>query len=90
MGNKTMTHGEGLSWRSIGTAPRDREILVYSLRWGAIVAKFSSEFGVWLPRMQCPAALNREDAALITHWMPMPGVPHELTRARSPWHSLAA
>ena len=85
-----MTNGESLSWRSISTAPRDQNILVYSLRWGVIVASFSSEFGQWLPRMQCPAALNHEDAGLITHWMPMPGVPHDLTRARSPWHSLAA
>jgi hypothetical protein len=84
-----MTH-EHLSWRCIATAPRDQNVLVYSLRWGVIVASFSSEFGTWLPRMQCPAALNHEDTALITHWMPMPGVPHELTRARSPWHSLAA
>lgn len=85
-----MTNGESLFWRSISTAPRDQNVLVYSLRWGVIVASFSSEFDVWLPRMQCPAALNQEDTALITHWMPMPSVPHELTRARSPWHSLAA
>jgi hypothetical protein len=85
-----MTHGDRVSWRSISSAPHDQNILVYSLRWGTIVASFSSELGVWLPRMQWPAALNHEDAGLITHWMPMPGVPHELTRARSPWHSLAA
>ncbi len=84
-----MTH-DHFSWRSIATAPHDRNVLVYSLRWGVIVASFSSEFGAWLPRMQCPAALNQQDVALITHWMPMPGVPHDLTRARSPWHSLAA
>jgi hypothetical protein len=85
-----MTNGESLSWRSIASAPRDQNILVYSLRWGVIVASFDSEFGVWLPRMQCPAVLNKDDTALMTHWMPMPAVPHELTRARSPWHSLAA
>jgi hypothetical protein len=85
-----MRNGESLSWRLIASAPRDQNILVYSLRWGVIVASFSSEFGVWHPRMQCPAVLNQEDSGLITHWMPMPGVPQELTRARSPWHSLAA
>lgn len=81
---------QNLSWRSVASAPRDQNILVYSLRWGVIVANFSSEFGVWLPRVQCPASLSEEDARLITHWMPMPGVPQDLTRARSPWHSLAA
>lgn len=85
-----MTREDSLSWRSISSAPRDQNILIYSLRWGVVVASFSSEFGVWLPRMQCPASLSRDDNQLITHWMPMPGVPHELTRARSPWHSLAA
>ena len=85
-----MTNGHHLSWRSISSAPRDQNILVYSLRWGAIVASFNSALGVWIPRMQCPAVLNHEDAGLITHWMPMPGVPHDLTKERSPWHSLAA
>ncbi len=84
-----MTNGES-RWQPMATAPSDTPILVYSLRWGVIVASFSSEFGVWLPRMQCPASLSEEDARLITHWMPMPGIPHDLTRARSPWHSLAA
>jgi hypothetical protein len=85
-----MMNGDSLHWRTISSAPRDQAILVYSLRWGAIVASFSSEFGVWMPRMQCPAVLNHDDAGLITHWMPMPGLPHDLTKARSPLHSLAA
>ena len=85
-----MTNGSGDFWRSMASAPCDQDILVYSLRWGAIVARFSSEFGMWLPRMQCPAAFNDEDTALITHWMPMPGIPEGLTKARWPWRSLAA
>ena len=85
-----MLNGDNLSWRPIASAPRDQNILVYSLRWGAMVASLSSEFGTWMPRMQCPATLNCEDMALITHWMPMPRVPEGLTKARSPWLSLAA
>lgn len=85
-----MTQAESLSWRSVATAPQDETILIYSLRWGAIVASFDSERGEWTTPMRYPEALNGQDAALITHWLPMPGVPAELTRARSPWLSLAA
>jgi hypothetical protein len=84
-----MTNGD-TRWQAIATAPRDEAILVYSLRWGAIVASFDSQGGAWQPRMELPGAFNGGDAALITHWMPMPGIPAELTRARSPWLSLAA
>ncbi len=85
-----MTNGESHSWKPIVSAPRDEAILVYSLRWGAIVATFDSEGREWRTPMRYPASLTGQDAALITHWMPMPGVPAELTRSRSPWLSLAA
>ncbi len=85
-----MTNGESHSWKPIVSAPRDEPILVYSLRWGAIVATFDSEGREWRTPMRYPASLTGQDAALITHWMPMPGVPAELTRSRSPWLSLAA
>ncbi len=85
-----MTNGESLQWRQISTAPRDRNILVYSLRWGAIVAAYNSEAGAWRPRMRHPESLSGADQGLITHWMPLPGVPAELTGSRNPWHSLAA
>jgi hypothetical protein len=84
-----MTNGDN-RWQSIASAPQDETILVYSLRWGAIVASYASERGEWVPRMQFPSSLGDGDAALITHWMPMPGVPAGLTRTRSPWLSLAA
>ena len=77
-------------WHGIASAPQDEAILVYSLRWGAIVATIDSESGEWRTPMRCPASLSGQDVALITHWMPMPGVPAELTRTRSPWLSLAA
>ena len=85
-----MSNGESQSWKPIVSAPRDEAILVYSLRWGAIVATLDSESDAWRTPMRYPASLNGQDAALITHWMPMPGVPVELTRSRSPWLSLAA
>lgn len=62
------------SWRAIETAPRDEDILVFSLRWGALIAEYSSEFRQWFPRMQCPAALDG-DADGLTHWMPLPLAP---------------
>jgi hypothetical protein len=61
-------------WRPIETAPKDQDILVFSLRWGALIAAFSSEFGQWLPRMQCPVALHAESDG-VTHWMPLPIAP---------------
>lgn len=62
------------SWNPIGTAPRDQTVLIFSRRWGPIMASFSSEFGEWLPRMQCPVSLRGEDQDL-THWMPLPPAP---------------
>jgi hypothetical protein len=85
-----MTNGESCSWKPIVSAPADEPILVYSLRWGAIVATVDSDSGEWRTPMRYPASLDGADAALITHWMPMPGVPAALTRTRSPWLSLAA
>ena len=85
-----MSNLDALIWRSISSAPRDRSVLVYSLRWGAIVATYSSEFEKWFPRMQCPVSLDGDDVDLITHWMPMPGVPEEFTARRDPWLSMAA
>jgi hypothetical protein len=61
-------------WRPIETAPKDQDILVFSLRWGALIAGFSSEFAQWLPRMQCPVSLHGE-ADELTHWMPLPVAP---------------
>jgi hypothetical protein len=63
-----------MDWRPIASAPRDEDILVFSARWGALIASFSSEFRAWLPRMQCPVSLNAE-ADVVTHWMPMPMAP---------------
>jgi hypothetical protein len=61
-------------WRPIESAPKDQDILVFSKRWGSLIAEFSSEFGQWFPRMQCPVSLNRE-ADSLTHWMPLPVAP---------------
>ena len=83
-------NGHNLSWRPIATGPRGENILVYSLRWGVVVASFDTEAGALRPRLHEADAFTDAEAALITHWMPLPAVPHELTRARSPWHSLAA
>jgi hypothetical protein len=47
---------------------------VFSARWGALIAEYSSEYGQWFPRMQCPVSLHG-DADGLTHWMPLPGAP---------------
>jgi Protein of unknown function (DUF551) len=73
----------GPQWRPIDTAPADENILVFSTRWGALIAEYSSEFGQWFPRMQCPVSLKGEEDA-VTHWMPLPGAPeaHGTVRVR--------
>jgi hypothetical protein len=63
-----------LDWRPIATAPADEDIMVFSARWGALIAEYSSEYGQWFPRMQCPVALHGE-ADGVSHWMPLPAAP---------------
>ena len=70
-------------WQPIATAPHDQNILVFSQRWGTMIASFRPEFNAWFSRMQCPAALNADDAELFTHWMPLPGKPEVAGRAPS-------
>lgn len=67
-------HGNGPGWQPIDTVPRDESILVFTARWGPIIAELSSEFGEWLSRMQCPVALKDEDEQ-PTHWMSLPVAP---------------
>jgi hypothetical protein len=67
-----MTNDPVLQWQPISTAPHDEQILVFSARWGAIMATFRSDFNAWFSRMQCPASLNDADIESITHWMPLP------------------
>ncbi|MBV9078901.1 MAG: hypothetical protein JO048_15675 [Methylobacteriaceae bacterium] len=62
------------SWRPIGEAPHDREILVYTTHWGPIIASYSSEFGEWLSRMQVPVSI-KDESELPTHWLPLPAPP---------------
>ena len=64
----------GDMWQAIGTVPHDKVVLIYSRRWGPIMAEFSPELGEWRSRMQCPVALKAEDDEL-THWMPLPPEP---------------
>jgi Protein of unknown function (DUF551) len=61
-------------WRPIETAPTDQNVMVFSRRWGALIAEYSSEFRQWFPRMQCPVSLRGEEHEL-THWMPLPIAP---------------
>ena len=70
-----MVNALSAHWQPITTAPCDQDILVFSQRWGVIIANFRAEFSAWFPRMQCPAALGRDDGTLITHWMPLPSGP---------------
>ncbi len=70
-----MTDSSMARWQPITTAPHDQNILVFSRRWGPIIAAFRSEFGAWFSRMQCPVSLDDKDGDLITHWMPLPATP---------------
>jgi hypothetical protein len=55
-----------------------------------MIATFDTAREAWVPHMRKPEQLNGNDAALLTHWMPMPGVPNALTGSRLIWRSLAA
>jgi hypothetical protein len=70
-----MTNEPIAPWLPISTAPHDEHVLVFSVRWGAMIATYRSDFNAWFSRMQCPASLNEADLELITHWMPLPPRP---------------
>lgn len=78
-----MTEGPSENWQAIDTAPKDKEILVYTRPWGPIIALLSEEFGEWLSRMQVPVSI-KEKEELPTHWQPLPeppaGVAHPQSR----------
>lgn len=69
-----MTDAAIPSWRAIDSAPKDKEVLVYTKPWGAIIASYSTEFETWLSRMQVPVSI-KEDGELPTHWQPLPAPP---------------
>lgn len=62
------------TWQPLDSAPSDVEILVYTKKWGAIIARHSEEHDEWLSRMQVPVSLvDDEDAP--SHWHPLPDPP---------------
>ena len=69
-----MSDDKATSWQPIDSAPKDKEILVYTKPWGPIVATFSEEFGEWLSRMQVPVSIKDENE-LPTHWQSLPDPP---------------
>lgn len=69
-----MSNDPSRGWQPIESAPKDREILVYTRPWGSIIALLSAEFGEWLSRMQVPVSI-KEDEELPTHWQPLPEPP---------------
>jgi len=75
-----MTNEPNSPWQPIATAPHDEQVLVFSSRWGAMIATYRSDFSAWFSRMQCPASLHEADMALITHWMPLPPCPDVASR----------
>ncbi len=80
-----MTNTSQTLWQPIANAPHNEDIFVFSRRWGLMIAAFRPEFDAWFSRMQCPAALNEDDADLITHWMPLPARPQaEQVTVRAP------
>jgi hypothetical protein len=70
-----MTFDVVSNWQPIATAPHAENILIFSRRWGPMIATFRPEFNAWFSRMQCPASLNAEESELVTHWMPLPPTP---------------
>jgi hypothetical protein len=68
------------AWQPISSAPKEREILVYTRPWGPIIAVLSEEFGEWLSRMQVPVSI-KEDDELPTHWQPLPSAPEGVETA---------
>ncbi len=84
-----MTKASEPQWQPISNAPHNESILIFSRRWGPMIAAFRPEFDAWFSRMQCPAALNADDGDLITHWMPLPARPQAeqrepITRRETP------
>lgn len=62
------------TWQPISSAPNDVEILVYTKKWGPIIARHSEEHDQWLSRMQVPVSLVEEDE-MPTHWQDLPDPP---------------
>ena len=67
------------TWQPIDSAPNDVEILVYTKRWGTIIARHSGEHDEWLSRMQVPVSLG-DDEDSPTHWHPLPDPPEGAAR----------
>jgi hypothetical protein len=80
-------NGPSPGWQTIESVPSDESVLVYTPRWGAIIAEHSSEYGEWLSRMQCPVSL-KEDDEQPSHWMPLPLAPHAEEQALLPLEEL--
>jgi hypothetical protein len=64
------------AWRPIESAPKDQDIIVFSQRWGSLIAEFSSEFDQWFPRMQCPSRSTGSRIGCRCRWHPKPVVVH--------------
>jgi hypothetical protein len=73
-GATRVLNGNGQGWQAIDTAPPNESIIVFTARWGPIIAELSTEFSEWMSRMQCPVSL-KEDDEQPTHWMPLPTAP---------------
>lgn len=62
------------SWQPISSAPNDVEILVYTKKWGPIIARHSEEHDQWLSRMQVPVSLV-DEGDMPSHWQDLPNPP---------------
>lgn len=72
-----MSDDKAEGWKTIDSAPKDKEILIYTRPWGPIIAMLSEEFGEWLSRMQVPVSIKEENE-LPTHWQALPAPPEGL------------
>jgi hypothetical protein len=64
-------------WRSIETALKDEEIIVYSGFDGVCTAYYDGETGSWFRSGKHPCDFDfvQSDEVYPTHWMPLPEPP---------------
>ena len=72
-----------MEWQPIETAPKDKVVLLYSQRFGAVVGRWNEEIFASKPRPYWTNDRERLHGVVATrqsqptHWMPLPPPPSE-------------